>query len=259
MLRRVFPDHLITSAVSVPLLPRIFTLQVFVSPAAWRGSRVSPEPLADMGSRPDDDEEREHRRRRIAAEDFHLQLCQCYAASDSPFGHLDCQTLVNALQTAFSDAHGQGKDMRAVPSGVVSAALRGFLGVGGSLWHYEQRMCAMLRATYGEPLDATELISDFGARLGAAQSGAGSAGAGFLSKVDLRRALVEWPAPLTLTLTLILTLTLTLTPTLARSSGSPRARGPPRAARATSRPPRAAPRRCSHPLAEAPHACLTLT
>ena len=138
----------------------------------------------------------EHRRRRIAAEDFHLQLCQCYAASDSPFGHLDCQILVNALRTAFSEAtQGHGNDMRAVPSSVVSAALRGFLGVGGSLWHYEQRMCAMLHETYGEPLDATELISDFGARLGAAQRGAGSAGAGFLSKVDLRRALVDWLAP----------------------------------------------------------------
>ena len=195
--------------------PQLSTLQVFLRARARGRQRLGPalscpEPLADMGSRPDDDEEREHRRRRIAAEDFHLQLCQCYAASDSPFGHLDCQTLVNALRTAFSDAHGQGKDMRAVPSGVVSAALRGFLGVGG-LWHYEQRMCAMLRATYGEPLDATELISDFGARLGAAQSGAGSAGAGFLSKVDLRRALVEWPAPLTRTLTR------TRTPTPART------------------------------------------
>jgi len=113
----------------------------------------------------------EHRRRRIAAEDFHLQLCQCYAASDSPFGHLDCQTLVNALRTAFSEAPGHGNDTRAVPSGAGIVPPRGFLGVGGSLWHYEQRMCAMLHEAYGEPLDATELVSDFGARLGAAQRG----------------------------------------------------------------------------------------
>ena len=77
---------------------------------------------------------------------------------------------------------------------MLGAVLRSFLGAGCS---YEQQLCTILGTKYASGdgvLDADALLGDFAATLSGAQRGASSSGAGFLSKVDLRKCLVEWIA-----------------------------------------------------------------
>ena len=40
--------------------------------------------------------------RKIAADDFYMQVCKVYSDSDSPFGLVDCDSLVGSLRDAFS-------------------------------------------------------------------------------------------------------------------------------------------------------------
>ena len=132
--------------------------------------------------------------RKVAAEDFYMCVCRRYSESNSPFGHVDCKVINNALRTAFTEEMGPRDAMEALPRGVLGAVLRSFLGAGCS---YEQQLCTILGNKYANGdsfMDAEALLSDFAATLTGAQRGASSAGAGFLSKVDLRKCLVEWIA-----------------------------------------------------------------
>jgi len=132
--------------------------------------------------------------RKVAAEDFYMCVCRRYSESSSPFGHVDCKVISNALRTAFTEEMGPRDAMEALPRGVLGAVLRSFLGSGCS---YEQQLCTILGNKYASGNgvhDADALLGDFAAALSGAQRGASSSGAGFLSKVDLRKCLVEWIA-----------------------------------------------------------------
>ena len=60
-----------------------------------------------------------------------------YSESDSPFGHIDCKVLSNALRTAFAEQMGSHDTLSATPRRRLEGVLRAYLGSGCS-YQYEQ-------------------------------------------------------------------------------------------------------------------------
>ena len=131
--------------------------------------------------------------RKIAADDFYMQLCKIYSDSDSPFGLVDCDTLVASLRDAFA-REVTGADFSRMAQQSLLPAIRSFVGTNCA---YERELCDILARTYcaadGISVNAAALLEDFAAVLSVRTSPPQAAdGRAMLSKVELRHAITSW-------------------------------------------------------------------
>ncbi|KAL1499806.1 hypothetical protein AB1Y20_012491 [Prymnesium parvum] len=133
--------------------------------------------------------------RKIAADDLYMQICKTYSESDSPFGLLDCDRLVDALRGAFAREVASG-ELNWTPQHTLLPVLRNFVGVSCA---YERELCDILgrmyRAVDGVHVNASRLLDDFASILSArSQPPTRADGRTLVSKVELRHALTAWIA-----------------------------------------------------------------
>ena len=104
--------------------------------------------------------------RKIAADDFYMQICKGYSDSESPFGLVDTDALVDALRDAFA-REVTGSELGRVPQPTLLPVIRHFVGPSCA---YERELCDILgrmyRAIDGTTVNASALMEDFASILG---------------------------------------------------------------------------------------------
>ena len=127
--------------------------------------------------------------KKIAGEEFASHVARVFSNNDSPYGHVDVETITNAFRTAIlTEAVEAAKPLHALPAHCMVGVMRRFLGPIS----YEREIADVFAGSYGTPgggpVNAALLLEDFNLAVAPPHV----ARPVVLTKIDLRATIVGW-------------------------------------------------------------------